>query len=53
MMWLLIGWFALQGVVAVAIIGRPREPFTPGTAVVSLVLNTGLILATLRLGGAL
>lgn len=45
----LIIWFALGIVAAVAMIGRPRDPLTPGMAITTLAVNAAAIWAVVAL----
>ena len=38
--WVLLGILALNTLVAIATVGKPRRPTTPGVAVAVLVLNS-------------
>ena len=40
--YILLGWYALSAILAVAHIGKERKPTTPGVAVVMLVILAGL-----------
>jgi hypothetical protein len=40
--WTLIAWLALGVLSAIALIGKPRKPITPGVAVTTLVINGAL-----------
>lgn len=48
--WILIGLFSFGTVVTVTQVGKPREPITPGSAVVSTLINLALIIALVILG---
>jgi hypothetical protein len=48
--WLLVGLIALGGLLSVGQIGRPREPLTPGTGALIVVLDALLILGVVLVG---
>lgn len=41
--WTLIAWLALGVLSAIALIGKPRKPVTPGVAVTTLLINGALV----------
>jgi len=41
--WTLVGWLTLGVVASIAVIGKPRQPVTPGLAVATLVINGFLV----------
>ena len=43
--WFLVVYFAFNGLGSILLIGKPRDPITPGSALVLLVLCAGLISA--------
>ena len=49
--WLVIGYLALNALFVIGMIGKPREPITPGTAVITVVfvgfIVAGVILAAI------
>ena len=45
-LWVIVGLWALSGLMAVALIGKPREPIDPGLAV-GLVLIYALLIVGL------
>lgn len=49
--WTLIALFVFGGLGTVCLVGRKREPITPGVAVVTLILSAFQIWLVLRLVG--
>ncbi len=47
MLWFLIGLSVLNVILTIAMIGKPRRPFTPADAVVSFIINFAIIAALL------
>ena len=47
------GWIAMGAIIAVATIGKPRKPITPGVAagiiVIDAAITVALVLAAMRL----
>jgi hypothetical protein len=41
--WALIAWLALGGLAAVALVGKPRKPLTPGVAVATILINALIV----------
>lgn len=41
--WTLVAWFALSSLSAIAMIGKPRKPVDPGTAMVITAVSAALI----------
>lgn len=50
MFWILIAYLALGAIASVAMVGRRREPITPGAAVLS-VLASALFITALCIWG--
>jgi hypothetical protein len=48
--YLLISLLSLNVIVMILMVGKPREPVTPGVAVVTLVINSALILGVITQG---
>lgn len=42
--WTLVGWLTFGVLATVALVGVPRKPISPGTAVATLIIN-GLLVA--------
>ena len=51
-LWIVIGWLALGAVVAVAMVGKPRQPLTGKTAAVCVVITTALVVLMIWAMGA-
>ena len=41
--WFLIGWWAFGALLTVGMVGKPRKPIDPGTAVVTILIHAALI----------
>lgn len=49
--WVLIAWWLFEVVVVVSVIGQPRKPVTPKSALFVITTNVTLIAALLIWGG--
>lgn len=47
LLWILVGWTALGAIASIMMIGRDRQPLTPGVATASVILAVGIILVLL------
>lgn len=45
--WTLVGWLAFGALATVGLIGVPRKPISPGTAVATVVINAALVVGVL------
>ena len=52
MLWIVVGWLALNALVMVSNVGKPRAPIAPGQAAGSLVV-VGAAIALIVVGGLL
>lgn len=52
-LWLLAAYFAANLLGSIALVGKRREPITPGGAVVLVILYAGIIVGILSTGGVL
>lgn len=43
--WVVVGLLAFNSVVSISLIGKPRRPISPTDAMVSVLVNFGLVLA--------
>lgn len=50
--WIVVGFLALGAVLTVWGVGKPRDPLRGDVAACTVVLSSLLILAVLKLGGA-
>lgn len=41
--WVLIGLFVLAALASITLIGKPRKPSTPESAMLGLIFNAGLV----------
>jgi hypothetical protein len=51
--WVLIGWWGLGTLLTISLIGRKRDPITPGQAMWVLILNVTLTVGMLMTRGVL
>lgn len=51
--WILVAYFAANALFAIGIVGKEREPWTPGQAVAAQFIYAGLIWAVLQSVGVL
>lgn len=52
MLWLVVGWFVVNILGSIALIGKKREPITPRTVIVASILWIGLIVLVIAGGHA-
>ena len=41
--WVLVVWLAIGAIASVAVVGQPRKPLEPGSAVLSILITGALI----------
>lgn len=46
--WIIVGFLALSALVTVWMVGKPREPVTPGGALATVVIYGALVIAALH-----
>ena len=52
-LWCIAGWEAFAALCVVALVGKPRKPIEPSTAVLVVIINTLIIVGILHTGGVL